>query len=195
MKRRVFMLAVAVIASGCVSVKLVRTVYTANVYATDPANVNALAKKTKRLLKLSVVNAEPSDPNSPVNKVPIRKGMLLISPSGTFSSYLHDAMIKDLTEAGLYSAKSVTRVRITLLKNQIDAPFFSKGTESMKVRLHIFRGHRKLLDKTYSATIPFDTHLSGAASGQAAIRKYAALVHALFSDIYHDQAFITAIKR
>jgi hypothetical protein len=146
------------------------------------------------LQKMSVGTVQPQDPKAPVNHIGLR-GASMISPDGTFATYLEKALRADLTEMGLFDSSSTTKLDAVILKNDIDVSGFSTGTGSMEVKLTVTKNGSTAFEKTYSATTKFDSSFAGAVAIPNGQSEYPNLVRALLKQIYSDAAFMEVVKK
>jgi len=143
--------------------------------------------------KMSVGEVGPRDPDAAVNQISLR-GATLKSPSGTFASYLENALRSDLMEMGFYDPTSTTRIDAIIFKNDIEAGL-STGTGVMEVMLTIKKKGKRTFEKTYVANIQFESAFVGAMAFDRSIPQYPNLVRALLRKVYRDSAFIKAVKK
>lgn len=178
----------AVVASmtlmGCASFK-------APSYSSDYAAVDAL--KSYKLQKMAVATVKPEDPEAKVNKISLR-GNSLVVDGGTFSTYLHDAIVSDLTDAGLYDPRSRTRLDIEILENDIDVSGISTGTGVLAVDLKVVNNDAVVLDRKYSAYTQFDSSFAAMMAIPKGQNEYPNLVRKLLSNIYNDRRFVDALQ-
>jgi hypothetical protein len=177
--------ATALLVSGCAS-------FTAPTYSPHYEMIDRLKKI--EIEKLSVGEVQPRDPNASVNQISLR-GASLTSPSGTFASYLENAIRSDLMEMGWYDPTSTTRLDATILKNDIDVSGFSTGHGVMEVYLTISKNGTLTFKKVYVANTRFGSSLLGAVAVPKGQMEYPNLVRALLQKVYGDPAFIEAVKK
>lgn len=144
--------------------------------------------------RFAVGTVQPTDPAAKVNSISLR-GSSLKSPNGTFSKYLENALMSDLTEMGFYDASSASRIDVTILKNDIDVSGFSVGTGVLEANVKVTRGEAAVLDKTYTATTQFESSFAGAVAIPKGQSEYSNLVRAFLRQVYADSAFVEAIKK
>ncbi|MDP2247138.1 MAG: hypothetical protein Q8J65_03330 [Nitrosomonadales bacterium] len=150
--------------------------------------------KKIRADRFSVATVQPTDPEAKVNKISLR-GASLKSQSGTFSKYLENALISDLTELGFYDASSDARIHVNILKNEIDVSGLSKGTGILAANVKVIKGGTVSLDKDYTASTQFESSFAGAVAIPKGQTEYPNLVRAFLSHVYSDQSFVEAIKK
>jgi len=182
-----FLVAVATVllVSGCASV---------NVPPYSPHYETIDRLKKLDIEKMSVGEVGPRDPDAAVNQITIRGTATLKSPSGTFASYLENALRSDLMEMGFYDPTSTTQIDAIIFKNDIEAGL-STGTGVMEVMLTIKKKGKRTFEKTYVANIQFESAFAGAMAFDRSIPQYPNLVRALLLKVYRDSAFIKAVKK
>ncbi|MDM0111785.1 hypothetical protein QTI66_06460 [Variovorax sp. J22R133] len=177
------MCALAVFATGCAQLK-------APPYAADYEALDRL--RATKPAAIAVATVQPTDPNDRVNNLSLR-GARLVSPSGTFSRYLEDALIRDLKEVSAYDAQSKTRLDARILKNDINVAGIVTGTGFMEVEMVATRDGQQRLKKTYKANTSFESSLAGIVAIPAGQAAYSNLARALLREVYSDPQFIAAI--
>jgi hypothetical protein len=177
-------LALATTISGCAS-------FSAPSYSADYSALDSL--KRAGAGKASVGKVEPQDPNAKVNHITLRASALNVS-GGTFSNYLENALISDLTEAGRFDANSKKHIDIVLVRNNIDISGISTGTGDIAIDLTISESGKTLLQKNYSASKTFESSFAGAVAIPKGQAEYPNLVRELLAQVYADQAFIQAMR-
>ena len=183
--RLIFLAIIMVFFSGCAS-------FTASSYSPHYETIDRLKKLN--IEKMAVGEVKPRDPNALVNKITLR-GAALKAPSGTFSTYLENAIRSDLMEMGLYDATSTTLVDTTILKNYIDISGLSTGYGAMDVKIAISKKGVISFEKSYSVNIQFESSFAGAVAIPKGQNEYPNLVRTLLQQVYIDPAFIEAIKK
>lgn len=140
-RKLMVVVATALLVSGCAS-------FTAPTYSPHYETIDRLKKIDME--KMSVGEVQPRDPSASVNQITLR-GSMLASPSGTFASYLENAIRSDLMEMRLFDPTSTTRVDATILKNDIDVSGFGTGYGVMEIKLTINKKGALAFEKVYLA--------------------------------------------
>lgn len=166
--------------------------FTTATYSPDYVAVDSL--KGGKLNKLSVADVQPSSPAAPVNSITLRGGSLIVQ-NGTFSTYIQNAFISDLKEAGLFDENASIRIELNVTKNDIDISSITTGSGLIEVEMRIRDRNQVLLEKTYTVTTTFESAYMGAVAIPRGQNEYPNLVRALFRKIYSDSEFIKAIKK
>lgn len=189
MKHRYFkfgsLAATALLVTGCA--QFLAGPYTADFQALD-------RMKATKPDTLAIAAVQPTDRAHSVNRLSLR-GAALLSPSGTFSKYLEDALVSDLKEARIYDAASRTVLHAVILKNEVDIVGVSVGHATMEVQLRITHDGQPRLDKRYSASVSFDSHFMGSIAIPAGQTAYASVVRELLRNMYSDPQFTAAIGK
>lgn len=165
---------------------------TAPVY---PASVNNL--QALKAAKGTTVNVGPfTADGAAANNASIGlRAVQMTSPKGSYSNYLHDALVQDLTDAGLYDAKSGTQVTAVLLKNDISAAGVSTASGMIEARFTVSRDGKQLFDKTKHGALEWESHFVGNIAIDRAKNNYPNLVTAMLHDLYSDPDFINSLKQ
>lgn len=164
-----------------------------NAPAYSPRYETLDALKKAPIDKMSLGDFQPNTEGG-VNHITLR-GSPLVAPGSSYADYLESALRSDLNEMGFFDPASPLRVDATLLKNDIDVSGFSTGTGEIEARLRVARAGAQLLDKTYAATISFESSFMGAVAIPRGQAEYPNLVRALLQKIYADPAFLQAVKK
>lgn len=176
--------ALAVFTTGCAQLK-------AASYAADYEALDRL--KASKPMAVSVGTVQPTDPNDAVNNLSLR-GARLTSPTGTFSKYLEDALVRDLKEASAFDAASNTKLDIRILGNEINVGGVVTGTGSMEIELTVTRAGTQRLHKKYTANTRFESSFAGIVAIPAGQAAYPDLVRTMLRTVYSDPQFVAAIS-
>lgn len=171
--------------TGCAS-------FVAPPYSADFVALDRL--KRAPLEKASVGTFQPVDGAAEVNRIKLR-AVTLVSPRGSFSRYLQDALAQDLREIAVYDEAAQIRIDAVVLKNVIDISSMSTGTGLMEVELAVTRGGQTRLKKLYTASTQFESSFAGAVAIPKGQSEYGVLVRALLGKVYSDPDFINALKK
>lgn len=128
------------------------------------------------------------------SKVSLR-GASMGSPSadGTFSGYLRDALIAELTASGRYSEEAERTIALELLRHEINASGIKEGEARLAVRVVVSGGKDGRFEKTYEATHTWPSSFVGAVAIPAAYDNYGTAVQKLLLAVLSDPGFQTAI--
>jgi hypothetical protein len=162
------------------------------VYTTDYETINRL--KNISMDKVAIGDVQPKDPTASVNKISLRAATLA-PKSGSFATYLEDALRNDLRGLGIYDASSTTQINVIILKNDIDISGFNIGNGLMEIKLTVNKNGLLKLDKKYSAKTEFESSFAGAVAITNGQNEYPKLVKTLLKNIYTDSDFINILKK
>lgn len=176
------MLAAALLAAGCAQLA-------APPYAADYEALDRLEATQPGMVALARV--QPTEAADKVNSLALRRARL-VSPSGTFSQYLQDAMRRDLSDISVYDPKAPTRIAARILVNELDLGVVN-GTGRMEVDVVVTRAGVERLHKTYRGELAFDSSYANIVAVPAGQAAYPRLVRALLREMYADPQFIAAI--
>lgn len=108
---------------------------------------------------------------------------------GTFTAYLKDALVIELTEAGRFQSNADTIVSGTLVDNQISAAAASHGTATMAVEFVVTRAGEEIYARTIRVENTWESSFMGAIAIPAAIQGYSATVQKLLGELFADVEF------
>lgn len=160
-------------------------------YSPDYPTLDRL--KTARLAPVAIQPFAPQDPAAPVNVLTLR-GAPFAPAKGTFAGYIETAMRQDLAELRRLDPQAPTQLSATLLRNDFDFSGLSVGTGTIELRVVITRAGQTRLDKTYSASGQYESHLAANVAVPRAQAEYPSLVRRLLRNVYADAAFIAALQ-
>lgn len=165
---------------------------TAPAYPPSVNNLQALKAAKGTAVNVGAFTADGAAANN--ESIGLR-AVQMTSPKGNYSNYLHDALLQDLTDAGLFDAKSGTTVTAVLLKNDISAAGVSTASGMIEARFTVTHGGAQLFDKTKRGALEWDSHFVGNIAISRARDNYPNLVTALLHDLYSDPDFINSLKQ
>lgn len=129
-----------------------------------------------------------------LNSISLR-GTGLKSPyAGSYSNYLTEALIQELSLAGKLS--SITNVEISgvLQRNKIDAMGFSVGTGEIEARFIVKNNGVVQYDRVKAVTHEWKSSFVGGIAIPKAQQEYLILVQKLLAALYADADFFMALK-
>ena len=160
-------------------------------YSPDYPTLDRL--KIAQLAPVAIQPFAPQDPAAPVNVLTLR-GAAFAPAKGTFASYIESAMRQDMAELRRLDPQAPTQLSATLLRNDFDFSGLSVGTGTIELRVVITRAGQTRLDKTYSASGQYESHLAANVAVPRAQAEYPSLVRRLLRHVYSDAAFIAALQ-
>lgn len=113
---------------------------------------------------------------------------------GAFSTYLQDALVTELRNAGRFDDAAALRLSGTLTVNRLSAEGFSTGNATAGARFVLTRDGRVVYDKVITAQHEWESSFIGAIAIPAAVQGYPATVQKLVSQLFTDPAFIEATR-
>ena len=159
-------------------------------YAVSIPNVQALKAATTTGVAVDEFTAQPSASNQSIS---IRANSM-VSASGTFSKYLQNALIQELTDARLLDPKSTIHISAVLTKNDISAAGFITNTAEIEARFTVTRDGKPVFDKVKYVTTKWDSNFIGAIAIPRAMQNYPNVVTELLKELYADKDFIAALN-
>ncbi len=128
-------------------------------------------------------------------KVSLRgAGMESPAADGTFSGYVRDALIAELTASGRYAAGADRTIALELLRHDVNASGIKEGEARLAVRIVVSGGSGSRFEKTYEAVHTWPSSFIGAVAIPAAYDNYPAAVQKLVLAVLSDPAFQAAIE-
>ncbi len=161
-------------------------------YAVSIPNVQALKSATASGVAVGEVSAQDSAANN--DSISIR-GNPMVSPQGTFSKYLQNALIQELTEARLLDPKSSVQITAILVKNDISAAGFITASAEIEAKFSVSNSGKLVFEKLKRATVEWDSNFVGMIAIPRAQQNYPGLVSALLKELYADTDFVNALKK
>ena len=181
MKKQLLLLLSTFVFSGC---SIMAPTYT-------PSVKSVQAIKNSNAASVNVAKATAAKPG--LNKVSLR-GNTLNSPYGDYSSYLEQALKKELTDAGLLDTKSNIVIGTQLTKNDID-PSISKGKGDLAARFTVVKNDQQVFEKEIAAHEEWESSFVGAIAIPNAINAYPTLVNQLVTNLFSDREFLKSISK
>ncbi len=161
-------------------------------YAVSIPNVQALKSASTSGVAVGEFGAQGSAANNETISI---RGNPLVAAQGTFSKYLQNAVIQELTEARLLDPKSSVQITAVLIKNDISAAGFITASAEIEAKFSVTNGGKVTFDKLIRATIEWDSNFLGAIAIPRAQQNYPNLVTALLKELYADKDFVAALKK
>jgi hypothetical protein len=151
-------------------------------------NTQTLLRKGNSKLSVGTFKAAPGIKNSDLS---VRGSKLTGGSDGTFSSYLREALITELKEAGRYNAESNISISGTLTENKLAAAI-KTGTADVAAQFVVTDNGHVNFDKSLTAHQEWPSSFVGTVAIPAAMRNYAAAVQKLLGLLFNDPAFAKA---
>lgn len=123
----------------------------------------------------------------------VRGSQLTGGSDGTFSTYLHDAMVVELQTSGRYDAASQLQISGVLTRNELSSGV-GTGTATVGAEFALTRNNEVCFKKTLVAEHKWDSSFIGAVAIPAAFGNYPTTVQKLLGELFADPDFITAVR-
>lgn len=165
--------------------------YIAPKYNTDFNNISQLRREKLNPARVGTVVKE-TDANPDVDSLTIRGGSYL-SPYGSYTSYLAEALKEELDDARLLDPMSQIEVSAVLLRNSLDAGF-STGVAEIEARFVVRNAGTIKFDKVKVARHTWESSFAGDIALTKAQQNYPIVVQKLVGQLFSDPEFISALK-
>lgn len=161
-------------------------------YNTDFNNISQLRREKLNPARVGTVTKETAA-NSNVDSLTIRGGSYL-SPYGSYTSYLAEALKQELDDARLLDPLSQIEVSAVLLRNSLDAAGFSTGVAEVEARFVVRNAGTIKFDKVKVARHTWESSFAGAIAIPKAQQSYPIVIQKLVGQLFSDPEFISALK-
>ncbi len=156
-----------------------------------PSVKSIQAIKTSGAAPVAVSKATAAKPG--LNNVSLR-GNTLKSPYGDYSSYVEQALKKELTDAGLLDDKSTVVIGTQLTKNDIDVAM-GTGKGDLAAVFTVTKAGKKIFEKEITAHEEWESSFVGAIAIPNAMNAYPTLVNTLVTNLFKDKDFLKSIAK
>jgi hypothetical protein len=164
---------------------------TAPQYTPSVANIGQL--KTAKLKPLAVEKVAP-DPALKSNESIGLRGSSMSSPTGSYSSYIEEALKSEFQLAGLLDPLSSTKLSGVVVKNDVNVGGFSTGDSIIEARVKITKDGTVAYDKLKTATLQFESSFAGAVAIPKGRDMYPMTVQKFIEILISDSDFVSALK-
>jgi hypothetical protein len=123
----------------------------------------------------------------------VRASELTGGSDGTFSTYLHDAIVVELQTSGRYDAASALQLSGVLTRNELSSGV-GTGTAAVGAAFALTRNNQVCFKKTLVAEHHWDSSFIGAVAIPAAFNNYPTTVQKLLNELFADSDFIAAVR-
>ena len=113
---------------------------------------------------------------------------------GTFSGYLHDAVVSELKTAGRYDPHSNLVLSGMLTRNSVSTGM-SKGSTTVSARFRLSQNGQMCFEKSLLARTQWPSSFVGAIAIPNAISNYPAVYQKLLGDLFTDPQFMAALRK
>jgi len=122
----------------------------------------------------------------------VRGSQLTGGSDGTFSTYLHDALVTELQTSGRYDTSSQLLLSGVLTRNELSSGI-GTGTAAVGAEFSLTRNNEVCFKKTLLAEHKWDSSFIGAVAIPAAFSNYPTTVQKLLGELFADPDFIAAV--
>ena len=181
------LLLVALLATGCASVKLDAT-------SATPTTVEKLRAANLAPARAGAFKLAAGKPVAMDTSISGLRGLVLEPAKGSWSQLLTDTLVIELTAAGLYDNQSPVVIEGQLVDSQVDAAI-SQGAGRLAARFNVVRAGRVVYDKELSIDAVWESSFMGVVAVPEAINQYGALYKKLVTKLIDDPDFRLAAAR
>jgi hypothetical protein len=165
---------------------------TAPKYSMSYENISHLRNGKLNNLKVGEVKKDPSAKDN-IDELTIRASPWK-SPYGSFSAYLKEALLTELSEAKIIKESADLTLSAYILKNDISAPITGKGTGTLEVKYQISKDNKVIYESIKNSTTTWESSFFGAQAIGEAAQNYPKVYQSNLNALFTDFAFINAIK-
>ena len=123
------------------------------------------------------------------------RGNTMVSPTGSFASYLQGAVEAELKIANKLGDANAPELSAVILENDLSLPIAPTGSGKMLVRFTLKNNQAQLFQKQISGEVTFPSSFIGNVAIPNAARAYPDLVANLLGNLYGDTDFFNATKK
>ena len=159
-------------------------------YNTDFNHITPLRKE-----KLNSVRVGPvtKNPTANVDSLTIR-GSSYLSPYGSYTDYLTEALKQELDDARLLNPTSQIEISAVLLRNSLDASGISIGIAEVEARFVVRKEGELKYEKIKVAKHTWGSSFAGAIALPLAQQNYPKVIQKLVGLLFSDPEFISALR-
>ncbi|SFC98096.1 hypothetical protein [Collimonas sp. OK412] len=161
-------------------------------YSASITNVQKLKEAGTQMTKVGDFASSKDQGNA--NPISIRGSSMKSPYQDSYSKYVEEAIKQELSLANRGAPNADVEVTGTLLKNDLDATGFSKGSGDIEARFIVKKSGQILYDQVKSVHHEWPSSFVGAVAIPRAIEEYPTLVQKLLTSLYADQNFLDALK-
>jgi hypothetical protein len=187
MRRLAFLALCALLLPACVSVKLPPP---------QPVIENTVALRDAGTDKASVGNFTLAAGKSKGidQKVTARGSPISVEGGGTFSGFLRQALINDLTSAGRFDPAATTVIEGELIDNTLNAAGTKNASAVLAVRFIVKRDGQTRFDKQVRQEAKWESSFVGAIAIPDAINHFSEQFRLILLKLYRDPEFLKALR-
>lgn len=183
MRNKVVVAALILLITGCATM--------APRYNTDFNNISQVRREKLNPVRVGSVTKDYAALVD-VDSLTIR-GSNYLSPYGSYTSYLTEALKQELDDARLLNPTSQLEVSAILLRNQLDAGI-STGVAEIESRFVVRNAGMVKYDKVKVAQHTWESSFFGYVAVQKAQLNYPIVVQKLIGQLFSDPEFISVLR-
>ena len=161
-------------------------------YNTDFNNISQMRKEKLNPVKIGSVTKDPTAQED-VEYLTVRGGRY-VSPNGTFTAYIEEALKQELEDARLLDPNSQIELSGVLLKNMLDGSGTSIGIAEIEVRFVVRKSGDVKYDKIKKARHTWESAFAGMIAVPKAHQNYPIVVQKLLGSLFSDPEFISVLR-
>ena len=165
---------------------------TAPQYTPSVANIGQL--KTAKLKPLAVEKVVPDTALGSNNESIGLRASSMNSPTGSYSTYIEEAIKSEFQAAGLLDPASSTKLSGVLVKNDVNVGGFSTGDSIIEARVKVTKAGTVAYDKLKTATLQFESSFAGPVAIPKGRDMYPVTVQKFIETLISDSDFVSALK-
>jgi len=190
MKKLLVFLFISLFISGCSTI--------APKYNTDFNNISHMRKAKLNPVKVGAITKditvqEVNAVQSDVDHLTVRGGTY-VSPYGSFTAYIEEALKQELEDARLLDKNSEIEVSGVLLKNILDGSGTSIGIAEIEVRFVVRKAGDVKYEKIKKARHTWESAFAGAVAIPKAHQNYPIVVQKLLGSLFSDPEFMSVLR-
>jgi len=187
MTRVAFIALCALLLPGCVSVKLPPP---------QPVIENTVALRDAGIDKVSVGNFTlAAGKDKDIDKAVTARGSpISVEGGGSFSGFLRQALINDLTSASRYDAAAATVIEGELFENTLSAAGSKNASAKLAVRFVVKRNGDTRYDKQIRQDAKWESSFVGAIAIPDAINHFSEQFRLILLRLYRDPEFLKSLR-
>lgn len=169
----------------------------ANLTVAPPAATSTTAAKLRAAnlqpAQVAPFTVAPEAPKGMDTSLSGLRGSTVTPSTGSWSMFLKDALVAELTAAGIYSSDSQVVIHGQLTDSRVDAAI-GTGTARLAAKFSVVRQQQTVFEKEIAVDATWDSSFVGAIAIPAAMAQYTNLYSALVAKLVDDPDFIAALK-
>jgi hypothetical protein len=161
-------------------------------YNTDFNHISQMRNEKLNAVKVGAVTKDKTATED-VDYLTVRGGSY-VSPNGSFTAYLEEALRQELDDARLLNPKSLTEITAVLLKNELDGSGASIGIAEITAKFTVSKAGTVKYEKIKTARHTWESSFAGAIAIPRAHSNYPIVVQKLIGALFSDSEFLSALR-